>query len=56
MTTPRSFTIRVGDDVLVDLRARLERVRWPDEIPAGDWRYGTDLSYMKSLVAYWRER
>ncbi len=56
MTTPRPFTIRVGDDVLVDLRARLERVRWPDEIPAGDWRYGTDLSYMKSLVAYWRER
>jgi pimeloyl-ACP methyl ester carboxylesterase len=53
--TPRPFTIRVGDDVLADLRARLERVRWPDEIPVSDWRYGTDLAYMRSLVAYWRE-
>jgi microsomal epoxide hydrolase len=54
--TPRPFTIRVPDAVLDDLRGRLERVRWPDEIPGQPWRYGTDLDYMKSLVAYWRER
>jgi pimeloyl-ACP methyl ester carboxylesterase len=54
--TPRPFTIRVPDAVLDDLRVRLERVRWPDEIPGQPWRYGTDLDYMKSLVAYWRER
>ncbi len=54
--TPRPYTIRVGDDVLADLRARLERVRWPDEIPGAPWRYGTDLAYMKELVAYWRDR
>lgn len=53
--TPTPFTIRVADDVLADLRARLERVRWPDEIPDGGWRYGTDLAYMKDLVAYWRD-
>jgi len=54
--TPRSFTLHVADEVLADLRARLDRVRWPDENPGGGWTYGTDLAYMKSLVAYWRER
>jgi microsomal epoxide hydrolase len=52
---PRPFTIRIPDERLADLRARLERVRWPDEVPGGEWRYGTDLAYMKSLVAYWRD-
>ncbi len=55
-TAPRPFTIRVPDTVLTDLRARLDRVRWPDEIPGDGWRYGTDLAYMKELVAYWRDR
>ncbi len=54
--TPRPFTIRISDDVLADLRGRLDRVRWPDEIPGDDWRFGTSLGYMKELVAYWRER
>jgi pimeloyl-ACP methyl ester carboxylesterase len=54
--TPRPFTIRVPDDVLSDLQARLRRVRWPDEAPGDGWRYGTGLAYMKELVAYWRDR
>jgi pimeloyl-ACP methyl ester carboxylesterase len=54
--TPRPFRIEVADAVLADLRARLERVRWPDEVPGGGWRYGTDLAYLKALVAYWRDR
>ncbi|MGH7313388.1 MAG: epoxide hydrolase family protein, partial [Candidatus Rokuibacteriota bacterium] len=53
--TPRPFTIRVPDDVLNDLRARLDRVRWPDQVPGGGWSYGTDLAYLKDLVAYWRD-
>src|SRR5437879_1416428 len=53
--TPQPFTIRAADDVLADLRARLERVRWPDEVPGAAWRYGTSVSYMKELVAYWRD-
>ena len=53
----RPFLVAVGDDVLADLQARLERVRWPDEIPgsAGTWEYGTDLGYLQELVAYWRD-
>jgi microsomal epoxide hydrolase len=50
------FKIRVPDDVLDDLRARLARVRWPDEVPDGGWRYGTDLTYMKELCAYWLDK
>jgi microsomal epoxide hydrolase len=53
---PRPFTVHVPDDALEDLRARLERARFPDEIPGGEWRYGSELGYVKELVAYWRER
>jgi len=47
--------IQIAAEVLDDLRERLRRVRWPDEIPDAGWRYGTDLNYMKDLVAYWRD-
>jgi microsomal epoxide hydrolase len=51
----RPFTLQVPDEVLRDLRERLGRVRWPDEVPGSGWSYGTDLSYLKELVAYWRD-
>ena len=54
--TPTPFTVHIGDDVLSDLRARLERVRWPDEIPDAGWQYGADLTYLRTLVDYWRDR
>jgi pimeloyl-ACP methyl ester carboxylesterase len=54
--TPRPFSIHVPDEVLADLRARLTRVRWPDEAPGSGWSHGASLAYMKELVAYWRER
>jgi epoxide hydrolase len=49
------FTIRVPDAVLADLKVRLQRTRFPDALQ-GDWTYGTDLAYLKQLVAYWRDR
>jgi pimeloyl-ACP methyl ester carboxylesterase len=54
--TPRPFTLHVPDETLADLRARLDRVRWPDEAPGAGWAHGTSLAYLKELVAYWRER
>jgi microsomal epoxide hydrolase len=51
--TPTPFTLHVPDEVLADLRARLARVRWPDEAPGAGWAHGTSLAYMKDLVAYW---
>jgi len=49
------FTIRVPDEVLTELKARLARTRFPDAIPGTGWDYGTDLAYLKELVAYWHD-
>ena len=48
------FTINVADAVLEDLRRRLDATRWPDELEGAAWERGTNLAYMKSLAAYWR--
>ncbi|MDO8434712.1 MAG: epoxide hydrolase N-terminal domain-containing protein, partial [Candidatus Binatus sp.] len=50
------FTIAVSDEALGDLRARLERTRFPDEVPDTGWEYGANLSYMRELVEYWRTK
>jgi pimeloyl-ACP methyl ester carboxylesterase len=50
----RPFKIEVPDAVLVDLRERLARTRWPDQIPGAGWDYGTDLAYLKQLCETWR--
>ena len=49
------YRINVSDQVLRDLEARLARTRLPDTIHGSGWEYGTDLSYLKELIAYWRE-
>jgi microsomal epoxide hydrolase len=51
---PTPFTLRVPDEVLADLRARLDRVRWPDEPSLPAWSTGTSVAYLKGLVDYWR--
>jgi pimeloyl-ACP methyl ester carboxylesterase len=48
------FRIHVPDGVLQDLRERLGRTRFPDEVNDADWSYGTALAYLKGLVDYWR--
>ena len=50
------FRIAIPDTVLADLRERLARTRLPDEIPDSGWTYGTNLAYLRDLVAYWRDR
>ncbi len=51
--TVTPFKIEVPESVLNDLRARLEHTRWPDEVDDSGWNYGTNLSYIKELAAYW---
>ena len=51
----RPFKVRVSASVLADLKRRLARTRWPDEIPGSGWDYGANLAYLKELIAYWRE-
>jgi microsomal epoxide hydrolase len=50
------FRIAVPDAVLTDLKDRLARTRFPDEIDDARWDYGTNLAYLKDLVAYWRTK
>ena len=47
------FKIHVEQEILDDLAERLQKTRWPDEIPESGWDYGTNLEYMKKLVNYW---
>jgi epoxide hydrolase len=49
------FKIQVPDAVLSDLKLRLARTRFPGEIANSDWDYGTNLAYLKELVAYWQQ-
>jgi pimeloyl-ACP methyl ester carboxylesterase len=46
--------IHVPDEVLADLRRRLELTRWPDDVGNEDWRYGVSRAYLQELVDYWR--
>ena len=50
------FKVEVPDNVLQDLKERLARTRWPDEIPGSGWDYGSNLDYIKELVDYWRAK
>ena len=50
----RPFRIGVPQSDLDDLRDRLARTRWPDELPGVGWDYGVPLGYLKELAEYWR--
>jgi pimeloyl-ACP methyl ester carboxylesterase len=49
----RPFRIEVPEAVLEDLRDRLARTRWPDQIPGSGWGYGTDRAYLQELCDHW---
>jgi hypothetical protein len=53
-TEIQPFRIDIPQSVLNDLRDRLARTRWPDELPGADWNYGIPLRYMKELTDYWQ--
>ena len=50
----QAFTIAIAQSTLDDLRARLARTRWPDELAGAGWDYGTNVGYLKELVNYWQ--
>jgi pimeloyl-ACP methyl ester carboxylesterase len=54
-TDAERFTIAVPEAVLEDLRERLARTRWPDQLPGTGWDYGADTAYIRDLAAYWQD-
>jgi pimeloyl-ACP methyl ester carboxylesterase len=56
MPEPRPFTIDIPQPELDDLRARLERTRWPHDVGGNEGgRYGAPGAYIQELVAHWRD-
>jgi epoxide hydrolase len=51
----RPFRIAVPQADLDDLRDRLARTRWPDELPEVGWSRGVPLDYLKELADHWRD-
>lgn len=51
----RPFRIAVPEADLVDLHDRLDRARWPREVPGAGWSRGVPLEYLKELSEYWRD-
>jgi microsomal epoxide hydrolase len=52
----QSFQITIAQQTLDDLRERLARTRWTDEVEGAGWGYGTNFTYMKELADYWQHQ
>jgi pimeloyl-ACP methyl ester carboxylesterase len=55
LLSPEPFTPLAAPAALEDLRARLRATRWPDAPEDAGWSIGTDIAYLRELVAYWAE-
>ena len=49
------FSIHIEEEILSDLRERTRNTRWPDQAPGAAWDQGTDVDYLKQLLAYWAD-
>ncbi len=50
----QAFHLHIPDEAIDDLRTRLQRTRFPDQTTGEPWAYGTDLAYLRQLLAYWQ--
>jgi pimeloyl-ACP methyl ester carboxylesterase len=48
------FTVDVPQAQLDDLHARLDRTRWPAELPGVGWERGMPATELRTLVEHWR--
>ncbi|MDF2805768.1 MAG: multidrug transporter [Cellulosimicrobium sp.] len=55
VTDLESFTPRIPDAVVEDLRSRLRATRWVDAPDDLGWTAGTDVAYLRDLLAYWAD-
>ena len=50
----KPYRVEIPQAALDDLRERLARTRWPEELPDTGWDRGVPLAYLKELAEYWR--
>lgn len=53
MVEIRDFRVEISETDIADLRARLERTRWPEAETVSDWSQGIPLTYARELADYW---
>jgi hypothetical protein len=56
MSAVKPFRVDIPQAGLDDLHDRLDRVRWPDELPGAGWDLGIPLERVRELATYWREK
>ena len=54
MPRAESFAIDIPEALLDDLRERLTRTRYAPILHGGGWGLGTDPTYLRELLEYWR--
>lgn len=59
MTNPtapiRPFRVEIPQAAIDDLQARLVATRYPVAAPGDGWSHGTPVSYLRDMVARWRD-
>jgi pimeloyl-ACP methyl ester carboxylesterase len=50
------FRFRAGDEVLADLKRRLQSARWPEAATETGFAQGPPLDKLQELVGYWRDQ
>ena len=53
--TIKPFKLAIADEMLVELRSRLVRTRWPESETVADWSQGVPLARIKALCEYWAQ-
>ncbi len=51
--TIQPFRIAVPEDVLTDLKRRLEATRWPEAETVPDWSQGVPRNWLREVCDYW---
>jgi pimeloyl-ACP methyl ester carboxylesterase len=49
------FPLPYSPSALDDLRSRLARTRWPDEVAGSGWEGGASLAFMREICRYWKD-
>jgi epoxide hydrolase len=53
--TVNPFSIHVSNELLADLKLRLQRTRWPEAELVDDWSQGAPLGWIQDMCRYWAE-
>jgi pimeloyl-ACP methyl ester carboxylesterase len=49
------YRVEIDQAAIDDLRQRLLRTRWIDELPATGWERGVPAGYLRGLASYWAQ-